>query len=52
MRIRHYRNGKELPWIINDENYDFNYQTNRRLPEPVTIMRGDQITAGNNELSI
>lgn len=31
MRIRHFRGNSELPWIINDENYDFNYQTNRRL---------------------
>ncbi len=45
MRIRHYRAGYELPWIINDENYDFNYQTNRRLPKEVTILPGDQITA-------
>ncbi|OXA57895.1 MOXD1 2 [Folsomia candida] len=45
MRIRHFRGNSELPWIINDENYDFNYQTNRRLPKPVTILPGDQITA-------
>jgi len=45
MRIRHYRNGSELHWIINDENYDFNYQTNRRRPEEVLILPGDQITA-------
>jgi len=45
MIIRHYRDGKELPWIINDENYDFNYQTNRRLPKEVKVYPGDQITA-------
>jgi hypothetical protein len=46
MRIRHFRGGKELPWIVNDENYNFNYQTNRRFPQPIKIMKGDQITAG------
>ena len=46
MRIRHFRDGVELPWMISDENYDFNYQTNRRFPQEVKILPGDQITLG------
>ncbi|CAL8146105.1 unnamed protein product [Orchesella dallaii] len=44
MRIKHFRNGIELPWILNDENYDFNFQPWRWLYNPVRILPGDQIT--------
>jgi hypothetical protein len=43
MKVRHFRNGKELPWIVNDENYDFNYQTNRVLNNEVLLLPGDQL---------
>ncbi|CAL8069307.1 unnamed protein product [Orchesella dallaii] len=44
MRLRHFRGNQELKWIINDDNYDYNYQVVRTLPEPVTILPGDQLT--------
>lgn len=34
----HYRNGTELPPLIEDPTYDFNFQDFRKLPEEVTIM--------------
>ncbi|CAL8146108.1 unnamed protein product [Orchesella dallaii] len=44
VRIKHFRDGKELPWILNDDNYDFNFQQWRALYNPVRILPGDQIT--------
>ncbi|CAL8146099.1 unnamed protein product [Orchesella dallaii] len=44
VRIKHFRNGKELPWIQNDDNYDFNFQQWRWLFNPVKLLPGDQIT--------
>ncbi|CAL8146111.1 unnamed protein product [Orchesella dallaii] len=44
IRIKHFRNGIELPWILNDDNYDFNFQQWRPLYNPVRILPGDQIT--------
>ncbi|CAL8146114.1 unnamed protein product [Orchesella dallaii] len=44
IRIKHFRNGAELPWIQNDDNYDFNFQQWRLLYNPVTLLPGDQIT--------
>ena len=35
--VRHFRDGKELPVISKDDNYDFDFQTSRLLPEPITI---------------
>ncbi|CAG7828065.1 unnamed protein product [Allacma fusca] len=42
MKLRHFRDGKELPWIATDDHYDFNYQQNRLLLENRQILRGDQ----------
>ncbi|CAG0900730.1 unnamed protein product [Darwinula stevensoni] len=39
LRVRLFRNGKELPWLLNDDNYDFNFQQARVLREPVTLLR-------------
>ncbi|CAL8141909.1 unnamed protein product [Orchesella dallaii] len=44
MRLRHYRGNVELPWILNDQNYDFNYQQYRYLINPVSFLPGDQLT--------
>ncbi|ODN05531.1 DBH-like monooxygenase protein 1, partial [Orchesella cincta] len=44
LRVHHFRGNRELPWVINDDNYDFNYQQLRFLPNPVTIQPGDQLT--------
>ncbi|CAL8146102.1 unnamed protein product [Orchesella dallaii] len=44
VRVKHFRDGKELPWIQNDDNYDFNFQQWRWLYKPVKLLPGDQIT--------
>lgn len=45
MKLRHFRNNIELPWVINDENYDNNYQDNRNIPA-VKFYPGDQFAVG------
>ncbi|CAG7732760.1 unnamed protein product [Allacma fusca] len=44
IKLRHYRNGTELPWISTDDHYDFNYQQNRALLENRQILPGDGMT--------
>ncbi|ODM90115.1 DBH-like monooxygenase protein 1 [Orchesella cincta] len=44
VRIKHFRGGVELPYIQNDDNYDFNYQQWRWLYNPVKLLPGDQVT--------
>lgn len=39
----YYRNGKELPHIIYDDAYDFNYQEYVGLDPFVTILPGDEL---------
>jgi len=46
MRFRHFRNGKQLPWILNYSHYDFDFQLNVHLPTEVTVSPGDQLTIG------
>ena len=41
MALRHFRNGVELPAIISDATYDFNYQQYR--PTNATLMPGDSM---------
>lgn len=48
MRLRHYRDGKELPWLSSDDNYNFDYQQNRPILEEIKIFPGDQLTYGNS----
>ncbi|CAG0892814.1 unnamed protein product [Darwinula stevensoni] len=43
MRARIFRDGEELPWILHDEHYDFNYQQSRVLREEFTLLPGDHI---------
>ncbi|CAL8068120.1 unnamed protein product [Orchesella dallaii] len=43
VRLRHFREGKELPWIIADDNYNFNYQQVRLLNDEVKIVPGDHL---------
>lgn len=38
MRVRHVRNGIELPPLMQDERYDFNYQNVLHFREPKTVM--------------
>ena len=37
MRVRHVRNGKELPPILKDDSYDFNFQDYAMLSKQVEI---------------
>ena len=47
MKLRHFRGQVELPWILTDNNYDFNFQQARPLREPVNVLPGDQLTIGS-----
>ena len=38
VRLRHFRNGVELPSIDQDDSYDFNYQEARMLQEEVVVL--------------
>ncbi|CAL8068122.1 unnamed protein product [Orchesella dallaii] len=44
-RLRQFRGGKELPWITADDNYNFNYQQVRLLPEEKKVLPGDHLVA-------
>ncbi len=46
MRLRQFRNGTELPWVSNDDHYNFNYQKNRPLREERKILPGDSLAFG------
>ena len=54
MRLRHIRNGQELPVILQDNNYDFNFQASRQplkgrgkiLPGDEMILECDYQTSG------
>lgn len=41
--IRQIRNGRELPIVFQDMNYDFNYQQERILKEEMLILPGDTL---------
>ncbi|XP_059175988.1 DBH-like monooxygenase protein 1 [Physella acuta] len=41
IRTRHFRNGVELPPIMEDNSYDFNYQETRMLKEERVVKKGD-----------
>ncbi|CAL1540452.1 unnamed protein product [Lymnaea stagnalis] len=43
LRTRHFRNGIELSPLLEDNNYDFNYQEMRVLKEERTIKAGDSL---------
>ncbi|XP_054267311.1 MOXD1 homolog 1-like [Macrosteles quadrilineatus] len=43
IKLRHVRNGVELPPIAQDKTYDFNYQQSRVLLEEKQILPGDEI---------
>lgn len=45
-KIRHYRGDEELPYIANDEHYDFNYQNNRHFRTELKLLPGDHLTLG------
>ena len=41
--LRHIRDGKELTPILEDNHYDFNYQSTRAPSEEIRIMPGDDL---------
>ncbi|XP_064648503.1 DBH-like monooxygenase protein 1 [Lineus longissimus] len=41
---RHIRNGVELPYIVKDDTYDFNYQASVNLEPEAVIRRTDSVT--------
>jgi len=43
IRFLHFRNGKQLPNILVDNFYDFNYQDYRRSKQSVNILPGDEL---------
>ena len=44
MRLRHIRQGRELPVILQDNNYDFNFQASRQPPKGRGhILPGDEL---------
>lgn len=43
IRLQHFRGQTELPWVISDENYSFNYQQWRILTRETKIIPGDQL---------
>jgi len=43
IKLRHFRDGKELPWILYDEFFDANYQQSRNLDREVTVLAGDHL---------
>lgn len=41
MKLRHVRDGNELERIVEDDNYDFNYQQVRQLTNETIVLPGD-----------
>ena len=39
IRVRHIRDGVELPPIMTDDSYDFNFQETRLLPKEIVVKR-------------
>lgn len=46
IRLRHFRNNVEEPWVIVDDKYDFDFQQNRPLAEHRKVLPGDHLTVG------
>lgn len=43
MKLRHVRDGVELDRIVEDDNYDYNYQQVRQLENETNILPGDYL---------
>ena len=43
LKLRHFRNGVELPTILFDENYSNEYQQNRHLTQERQVLPGDEL---------
>lgn len=44
LRVQHFRDNREIPWISNDDNYQFSFQPVRMFRNEATIMPGDHVT--------
>jgi len=49
MKLRHFRGRTELPWVMVDDNFSFNYQDNRNIA-PLKWLPGDQFAIGKTFL--
>jgi hypothetical protein len=43
VKVRHFRGEEELPYIMIDDNYDFNFQEVRHFPKEITLKKGDNL---------
>ena len=43
MRLRHVRHGIELPTVLEDDSYDFNFQASRVPPRETIVLPGDEL---------
>lgn len=43
MSLKHIREGKELPHIVRENRFDFDYQQSHSLQEEVKILPGDEL---------
>jgi hypothetical protein len=43
IRLRHIREGRELPPVAEDNSYDFSYQQSRILSQEVAVLPGDEL---------
>lgn len=51
MKVRLFRDGEELEWVLHDAHFDFNYQQNRLLREEFSLLPGDHITVGEDDFN-
>lgn len=45
LSLKHIRQGKELPKIVQDNHFDFDYQQSHTLEKEVKVLRGDELVA-------
>ncbi|XP_033336186.2 MOXD1 homolog 1 [Megalopta genalis] len=45
LSLKHIRQGKELPRIVQDNHFDFEYQQSHTLEEEVKVLPGDELVA-------
>lgn len=43
MKLRHIRNGNEMDRIIEDDNYDYNFQQVHQLENDTLVLPGDYL---------
>lgn len=45
LSLKHIRQGKELPRIVEDNHFDFDYQQSHTLEKEVKVLPGDELVA-------